>query len=329
MNMDNYDVLTLIVPCFNEEEVLPTSSKKLNEVLSNLISEQDISPKSKILFVDDGSDDDTWNIIRKLSNENEHFSGIKFSRNFGHQNALLAGMTTAVNYSDILVTIDADLQDDTNAIYEMVNRYHQGFDVAYGVRSSRKTDSLFKRKSALIFYDLMKKLGVEMVPNSADYRLMSKRATRELLSFSERNLFLRAMVPLVGYRSTKVFYERKKRFAGKSKYPLSKMVKFALDGITSFSIVPIRLIMSLGILIVFIGIILFVYTVVQKIRGNVNSGWASLMISIWVLGGVQLVCLSVIGEYIGKVFTEVKRRPRFNIETDLFTEQSEDNDDKS
>lgn len=318
--MVNSDLLTIIVPCYNEEDVLPESSQKLNNVLSSLITAKKISTKSKILFVDDGSKDNTWKLIKELSVK-PHFSGIKFSRNFGHQNALLAGMTMAVKYSDILITIDADLQDDVNAVIEMVDKYQEGFDVVYGVRSSRETDTFFKRKSALAFYKLMSRLGVEMVPNSADFRLMSQRAIRELLSFSERNIFLRAMVPLVGYRSAKVFYERKERFAGESKYPLNKMIKFALDGVTSFSVVPIRLIMSLGLLIVFVGVILFIYTIVQKINGNVNSGWSSLMISIWVLGGVQLVCLSVIGEYIGKVFTEVKRRPRFNIEDDLYTEK--------
>lgn len=318
--MMDKNYLTIVVPCFNEEEVLPETVKELGEILNKLIQENLINQDSKILFVDDGSKDNTWKLIKEYEEINKHVTGIKFSRNYGHQNALIAGMTVAVKKSDMIITIDADLQDDVNAIFEMVRKYHEGIDVVYGVRNSRETDTVFKRRTALAFYKLMEMLGVNMVPNSADYRLLSKRAVEGLLEFRERNIFLRGMVPLVGYKSDKVYYARKERFAGTSKYPLKKMIKFAMDGITSFSTVPIKLIMNLGLLLVIIGIILFVYTIVQKILGHVNAGWSSLMVSIWVLGGVQLICLSIIGEYIGKIFTEVKQRPRYTLEEDDYSE---------
>lgn len=329
--MMDKNYLTIVVPCYNEEEVLPETVKELGEILNKLIQENLINQDSKILFVDDGSKDNTWNLIKKYEEINKHVTGIKFSRNYGHQNALIAGMTVAVKKSDMIITIDADLQDDVNAIFEMVRKYHEGIDVVYGVRNSRETDTVFKRRTALAFYKLMEMLGVNMVPNSADYRLLSKRAVEGLLEFHERNIFLRGMVPLVGYRSDKVYYARKERFAGTSKYPLKKMIKFAMDGITSFSTVPIKLIMNLGLLLVVIGIILFVYTIVQKILGHVNAGWSSLMVSIWVLGGVQLICLSIIGEYVGKIFTEVKQRPRYTLEEDDYSEvksQEQKNDKK-
>ena len=318
--MMDKNYLTIVVPCYNEEEVLPETVKELGEILNKLIQDKLINQNSKILFVDDGSKDNTWKLIKEYEKINKHVTGIKFSRNYGHQNALIAGMTVAVKKSDMIITIDADLQDDVNAIFEMVRKYHEGIDVVYGVRNSRETDTVFKRRTALAFYKLMEMLGVNMVPNSADYRLLSKRAVEGLLEFHERNIFLRGMVPLVGYRSDKVYYARKERFAGTSKYPLKKMIKFAMDGITSFSTVPIKLIMNLGLLLVVIGIILFVYTIVQKILGHVNAGWSSLMVSIWVLGGVQLICLSIIGEYIGKIFTEVKQRPRYTLEEDDYSE---------
>lgn len=318
--MMDKNYLTIVVPCFNEEEVLPETVKELGEILNKLIQENLINQDSKILFVDDGSKDNTWKLIKEYEEINKHVTGIKFSRNYGHQNALIAGMTVAVKKSDMIITIDADLQDDVNAIFEMVRKYHEGIDVVYGVRNSRETDTVFKRRTALAFYKLMEMLGVNMVPNSADYRLLSKRAVEGLLEFRERNIFLRGMVPLVGYKSDKVYYARKERFAGTSKYPLKKMIKFAMDGITSFSTVPIKLIMNLGLLLVIIGIILFIYTIVQKILGHVNAGWSSLMVSIWVLGGVQLICLSIIGEYIGKIFTEVKQRPRYTLEEDDYSE---------
>lgn len=317
------NILTIVVPCYNEQEVLPETVKELGEMLEKLIQDKKISPKSKILFVNDGSKDKTWELISKYTNKYGYVTGIKFSRNYGHQNALLAGMSIAVKYSDMIITIDADLQDDINAIPEMVKKYNEGYDVVYGVRNSRETDTFFKRRTALTFYGLMGKLGVKLVPDSADYRLLSKRATESLLAFKERNLFLRGMVPLVGYNSAKVYYARKERFAGKSKYPLSKMLHFALDGITSFSITPIHLILYLGMLTVLISIICMIYTLIEKINGHIVTGWASLMLSIWFLGGVQLISISIIGEYVGKIFSEVKHRPRFVIENETYTRKME------
>lgn len=307
-------VLTIVVPCYNEEEVLPISSKELLKFLMKMIELEKISTSSKIMFVDDGSKDATWQIISNLSKNNSHFCGLKFSRNFGHQNALLAGMTKAVNSSDIIVTIDADLQDDIGAIEQMIDEYHNGFDVVYGVRNNRDTDTVFKRKTAETFYSIMKKLGVNMVPNHADFRLMSKRATNVLLDFPEENLFLRGMVPLVGFPNTNVYYKRNERAAGESKYPLKKMINFALEGITSFSIAPIRLVRNVGILTFLIACIYMLYTLVMNFSGNVVTGWSSLIISIWLLGGIQLIGISIVGEYIGKIYFEVKGRPRFIIE---------------
>lgn len=324
--MNNRSLLTIVVPCYNEEEVLPETVKELGKILQGLIDKEKIAKNSKILFVNDGSKDNTWKLISKYSHEYEYATGIKFTRNYGHQNALLAGMSLAVTYSDMIITIDADLQDDVNAIPKMVDKYLEGYDVVYGVRNSRKTDSFFKKNTALAFYSIMRKLGVNLVPDSADYRLLSKRATESLLQFKERNLFLRGMVPLVGYRSTKVYYARKERFAGKSKYPLSKMLHFALDGITSFSIAPIHLILYMGIVTVVISIICMIYTLIEKALGHVTTGWSSLMISIWFLGGVQLVSISVIGEYIGKIFAEVKHRPHFNIEEENYTSSFKNED---
>lgn len=308
------DILTIVVPCYNEEEVLPETVKELGVILNDLVRQEKISERSKILFVNDGSKDRTWELISEYSEKYPYVTGLKFTRNYGHQNALLAGMKTAVKFSDMIITIDADLQDDVNAIYQMADQYLDGVDVVYGVRNSRDTDTFFKKRTALAYYGLMKKLGVNLVPDSADYRLLSKRATEALLQYQERNLFLRGMVPLVGYRSAKVYYARKERFAGKSKYPLGKMLHFALDGITSFSIAPIQLILILGIITTTISILMMVYVLIEKILGHVISGWSSLMISIWLLGGIQLISASVIGEYVGKIFTEVKHRPRYNIE---------------
>ena len=313
--------LTIVVPCYNEEEVLPETVKEIGAIVEDLIVQAKISDQSKILFVNDGSKDRTWELISEYSEKYSYVSGIKFTRNCGHQNALLAGMTVAVKYSDMIITIDADLQDDVNAIYQMVDKYLEGIDVVYGVRNSRDTDSFFKRRTALAYYGLMKRLGVNLVPDSADYRLLSKRATEALLQYKERNLFLRGMVPLVGYPSAKVYYSRKERFAGKSKYPLGKMLHFAFDGISSFSIAPIQLILILGILTTSISIIMMIYVLIEKMMGHVLTGWSSLMISIWLLGGIQLISVSVIGEYVGKIFTEVKHRPRFNIETEDYTEK--------
>lgn len=314
-------LLTIVVPCYNEEEVLPETVKQLGKILTSLMDHHEVSADSKILFVDDGSHDQTWKLIKDYEQKLDYITGIKFSRNFGHQNALVAGMTTAVAHSDIIITIDADLQDDIHAIPKMVQQYHAGYDIVYGVRNNRDTDTAFKRKTAMMFYGLMQKLGVKMVPNSADYRLMSQRAVRELLRFKEENLFLRGMVPLVGFSSTKVYYARKERFAGESKYPLKKMLKFAADGITSFSTTPIRMIMFLGFFIVLVSLAIIIYSIIRKITGHAVLGWSSLMTSIWLLGGIQLICVSVVGEYIGKIFKEVKKRPRFIIEEDDYTER--------
>ncbi|WP_125589604.1 glycosyltransferase family 2 protein [Companilactobacillus jidongensis] len=314
--------LSIVVPCYNEEEVLHETTKELTRIVTNLIKSEKISSNSKIVFVDDGSKDHTWNLIDEFSKENEIVSGVKLSRNFGHQGALLAGVTAASKDSDAVVTIDSDLQDDVNAIPKMVDSFIAGSEVVYGVRNNRDTDSAFKRNTAEMFYKFMGWLGVKLVPDSADFRLMSKRACEVLLSYKETNLFLRGIVPLVGFKSDKVYYARKERFAGESKYPLRKMIRFALDGITSFSIVPIKMIMGLGFCIVLISIFLLIYTLIQKINGHVVSGWSSMMISIWALGGVQLICISVIGEYVGKIFNEVKHRPRFTIERDVYTEKT-------
>lgn len=312
--MKTEKTLYIVVPCYREEEVLPETSKRLREKLKTLISEGKISEKSRILFVNDGSKDRTWEIISELHASDPIFSGVNLSRNRGHQNALLAGLTTAVQYADMLISMDADLQDDVNAVDAMVDAYHNGFDVVYGVRSSRKTDSFFKRFTAESFYRLLKLLGVDVVFNHADYRLMSRRAVEGLLEFEEVNLFLRGIVPQIGYKWTTVEYERAERFAGESKYPLKKMLALAFDGITSFSIKPLRMILSLGAIIFVLSIAALIWSLVARFSGHSVSGWASLMCSIWMIGGIQLLCLGVIGEYIGKIYKETKKRPRFIIE---------------
>ncbi|NUF97587.1 glycosyltransferase family 2 protein [Lactobacillus mellis] len=312
--------LAIVVPCYNEQEVLPQSLSALQKVLQQLQSQQQISTDSQIVFVDDGSQDQTWSLISQFSQTNANVAGIKLSRNFGHQNALLAGLST-VSDADFIVTIDSDLQDDPQVIAQMVQQYYAGAEVVYGVRNNRDSDSRFKRNTAEGFYKFMKFLGVKLVPDSADFRLLSQRAAQVLLDYPERNLFLRGLVPLVGFPSAKVYYRRQPRAAGVSKYPLLKMLHFAFDGITSFSVAPIKLIMGLGLVIVAVSLFLLIYTIIQKIRGDVVSGWSSLMISIWGLGGIQLICISVIGEYIAKIFNEVKRRPRFTIEKNLYHKQ--------
>lgn len=312
--------LAIVVPCYNEQEVLPQSLPVLKKVLQHLQSQQQISADSQIVFVDDGSQDQTWSLISQFSQTNANVAGIKLSRNFGHQNALLAGLST-VSDADFIVTIDSDLQDDPQVIAQMVQQYYAGAEVVYGVRNNRDSDSRFKRTTAEVFYKFMNFLGVKLVPDSADFRLLSQRAAQVLLDYPERNLFLRGLVPLVGFPSAKVYYRRQPRAAGVSKYPLLKMLHLALDGITSFSVAPIKLIMGLGLVIVAVSLFLLIYTIIQKIRGDVVSGWSSLMISIWGLGGIQLICISVIGEYIAKIFNEVKRRPRFTIEKNLYHKQ--------
>ncbi|EQB88308.1 glycosyltransferase involved in cell wall biosynthesis [Clostridium punense] len=308
------DTLYLVVPCYNEEEVLMETSKRLIVKVSDLIKKETISEKSKIVFVDDGSKDKTWQIIESLHKENGLISGIKLSRNRGHQNALLAGLMTAKEHADMVISLDADLQDDIDAIDKFIEEYYKGNDVVYGVRSSRETDTFFKRNTALGFYKFMTALGVDIVNNHADYRLMSKRALEGLASYREINLFLRGIVPLIGYKSSVVTYERAERFAGESKYPLKKMLAFAFDGITSFSIKPIRLITSLGFTIFVLSLFTLAYSLIAKFTGNTVSGWTSIVSSIWLLGGIQLLALGIIGEYIGKIYTEVKDRPRYIID---------------
>lgn len=302
-----------MVPCYNEEAVLNETAKRLLNKMNRMIANNIVSKQSKIIFVNDGSRDKTWNIIEKLYKENKLFGGINLSRNRGHQNALLAGLMTVKEYADMVISLDADLQDDIDVIDKFVDEYYKGNDIVYGVRSSRKTDTFFKRTTALTFYKLMQSLGVEVVYNHADYRLMSKRALEGLSQFHEVNLFLRGMVPLVGYKSSIVQYERYERFAGESKYPLKKMLSFAMDGITSLSVKPIRIITGIGFAIFFVSLIVLLYSIIVKIFGTTVSGWTSLTASIWMIGGIQLLCLGVIGEYIGKIYNETKQRPRFII----------------
>lgn len=310
-------ILYLVVPCYNEEEVLHETSKRLLEKIESMIEKKMISEHSRIVFVNDGSKDKTWYIIKQLYESNKYFGGINLSRNRGHQNALLAGLMSVKDEADMVISLDADLQDDIDVIDQFVKKYYEGNDIVYGVRSSRQTDTFFKRTTALTFYKLMSGLGVDMVYNHADYRLMSRRALNGLSQFKEVNLFLRGMVPLVGYKHTIVEYERHERFAGESKYPLKKMISFALDGITSLSVKPIRLITGLGFFIFLISLVIAVYSIIINAFGNTVSGWTSLTISIWMIGGIQLLSLGVIGEYIGKIYNETKQRPRFIIENKL------------
>lgn len=306
--------LCIVIPCYNEEEVLPETSKQIIKKLNELIKNKKISKDSKVLMVDDGSKDKTWSLVLKLSEENQMLEGLKLSRNKGHQNALLAGLMTAKENFDMVISMDADLQDDINAIDKMIDEYIGGSDIVYGVRSSRKKDTFFKRSTAQGYYKMMKHLGVEIVYNHADYRLMSKRAIEGLAKFDEVNLFLRGIVPLIGYRYSIVEYERGERFAGESKYPLKKMLSFAFDGITSFSVKPIRMIASLGFIIFVISIIALIYSLIAKFFFYTNIGWTSLICSIWMIGGIQLLSIGIIGEYIGKVYMETKKRPKFIIE---------------
>jgi len=308
------DVLYLVIPCYNEEAVLYETSKRLLDVINHLVKTEKISSESKIMFVNDGSKDKTWEIIESLHTQNPIFCGVCLSRNRGHQNALLAGLMTAKEYADMVVSLDADLQDDVKAIEKMVDEYHNGYEIVYGVRSSREKDTFFKKTTAKGFYKFMAMMGVDVVYNHADYRLMSRRALNDLESFKEVNLFLRGLVPLIGYKSDSVYYERAERFAGESKYPLKKMLSFAFDGITSFSVKPIKVLWSMGLIVCVAAVIAAIYTLVSKFFGYTSDGWASLMCSIWFLGGVQLVSIGIIGEYIGKIYKESKARPRYIIE---------------
>ncbi len=314
--------LYLVIPCYNEEAVLEETKKRLKEKMESLIKNKKISKDSKVVFVNDGSKDKTWEMIVKFHEEDSLFSGINLSRNRGHQNALLAGLMTVYPSADMVISMDADLQDDINVIDQFIDEYYAGNDIVYGVRSSRKTDTFFKRNTALMFYRMMEKMGVQIIYNHADYRLMSKRALEALSHFKEVNLFLRGMVPLLGFPYSVVEYERAERFAGESKYPLKKMLSFAFDGITSFCVKPIRFILFLGLFLFFCSLIILIYSLIRYFQGEVILGWTSLMVSIWALGGLQLFAIGVIGEYIGKIYMESKERPRFIIER--YLEEKED-----
>jgi len=305
--------LTIVIPCYNEEEVLPQTSGLFLDKLHTLITSKRIDEESRVMFVNDGSKDSTWSIIQELSKEDPHYTGLCLSRNRGHQNALLAGLMTAKEAADITISIDCDGQDDINAMDAMLTEYEKGCDIVYGVRSKRETDTFFKRTTAEGFYKVMKLLGAEVVFNHADYRLMSKKALEGLAEFGEVNLFLRGLVPLVGYRYSSVYYERADRIAGESHYPLKKMLSFAFDGITSLSVKPLRMITSLGILISLDSVIAIVITIIQKFCGATVTGWSSMICVMLFLGGVQLLCIGIMGEYIGKIYSETKQRPRYII----------------
>ena len=306
--------LAIVVPCYKEELVLHETTSRLTQVLDALVKEELVSANSYILYVNDGSTDNTWNIISELHDSNKYVNGVNLAGNVGHQNALVAGLSSAVENCDMAISIDADLQDDVNAIREMVVKYYDGCDIVYGVRQSRKTDTWFKRTTALGFYSVMKSMGVKSVYNHADYRLMSQRALRQLLLYRERNLFLRGMVPTIGYKTDCVYYDRAERFAGESKYPLKKMISFAFDGITSFSVKPVHFVLYFGIIFLIIAFGIFCFVMYSLFMGHVVQGWTSLMISIWFCSGSILLGLGIVGEYIGKIYVEVKDRPRFNIE---------------
>ncbi len=306
------DILYLVVPCYNEEEVLPETARRLEEALTGLIEAGKCGPDSRILFVNDGSKDRTWTLIEELHETQPHVCGLRLSRNRGHQNALLAGLMAAKELADCVISLDADLQDDISVLGEFLDKYHDGCDVVYGVRKNRDTDTAFKRITAQGFYRFMQLMGVDVVYNHADYRLMSRRALEGLAEYNEVNLFLRGIVPLIGYRSDYVYYARHERFAGESKYPLKKMLSFAVEGITSFSVRPLRIISTVGIIIALLSGFGLLYALISKLCGWAVPGWTAIVSSIWLLGGIQLFCLGVVGIYIGKIYNEVKARPRFH-----------------
>ena len=314
MKTQNFINLGIVVPCYNEEEVLLETTKRISNVLDRLIETGGNIKAVHIYYVNDGSNDKTWQLIDELHRQNDKVCGVNLAGNVGHQNALMAGLQVASEQEDVIISIDADLQDDVEAIIEMVQKYNEGYDIVYGVRQQRKTDTFFKRNTALLFYKLMNFLGVKSVYNHADYRLMSRRAVEHLLQYRERNLFLRGIVPLIGYQTTCVYYNRAQRFAGESKYPLKKMLNFAIDGVTSFSIKPVRMIFALGIVFVLIALAILLYVLISYWTDNVVPGWSSIILSIWFVGGCILIGLGVVGEYIGKIYIEVKDRPRYNIE---------------
>ncbi|WP_057876571.1 glycosyltransferase family 2 protein [Liquorilactobacillus aquaticus] len=305
--------LCIVIPCFNEQEVLPVTAPKFLDKILALSEKRMIAPDSKVLFVDDGSKDGTWSLIKQLAEEDEHFSGIRQSRNRGHQNAVLAGLMESIGKYDITISIDCDGQDDINAMDNMVEEYAKGNEVVYGVRSSRKTDTFFKRFTAESYYKFLNMMGAEVVYNHADYRLISERVLRELARFKEVNLFLRGMIPLVGFKSTSVYYKRHERLAGKSHYPLSKMLALAFNGITSLSIKPIRVITALGSSVSLLSFAILIWVIIRFLMGETVSGWASTCALLTFIGGIQLICLGIIGEYIGKIYLETKARPRYII----------------
>lgn len=310
-------ILYVVVPCYNEEEVLKETTKRLKDKLNNLIKRKKISKNSRVMYVNDGSSDNTWNIIKETNNKEKLFTGISLSKNRGHQNALLAGLMTAKKYSDIVISMDADLQDDINAIDEMLEEYYKGNDIVYGVRNSRKKDTFFKRFTAETFYKIMRFMGLEIIYNHADYRLASKKVLDELEKYEEVNLFLRGIFPLIGYKSSIVYYERAERFAGKSKYPLKKMISFAWEGVTSFTIKPLKIIMNTGLIISLLSFLFLIKVIIDKYTGNNITGWTTIIVLICLFSGIQIFCIGIIGEYIGKIYIESKKRPRYCIEEEL------------
>lgn len=316
-------ILYVVIPCYNEEAVLPETSKRMKEKMTSLIERNMISKKSRVVFVNDGSKDQTWEIICRLHEEDALFSGINLSRNRGHQNALLAGLMTVKEIADMVISMDADLQDDINAMDEMIEKYHKGIDIVYGVRNKRQTDTFFKRFTAEGFYRLMDLLGANTVFNHADYRLMSKRALEGLAQFQEVNLFLRGLIPMIGYPSDVVYYERGERFAGESKYPLKKMLAFAVEGITSLSVKPLRMITNVGFFVFVMSIVMLIYSFIRHFMGETIVGWTTLMGSLWAIGGLILLALGIVGEYIGKIYMETKGRPTFIVESFVNQETEE------
>ena len=307
-------VLYIVVPCYNEQDALPQSHERLMKIVDEMIANGGISQDSKLLYVDDGSRDDTWKIVDRFAKESSRVAGVRLACNSGHQNALVAGLASAVERCDITVSIDADLQDDINVIPQMVERYKDGCDIVFGVRRERKTDSWFKRTTAAMFYKMMNRLGVDTIDNHADYRLMSRRAVLALLDYKERNLFIRGIVTQLGYKTDCVYYDRSARIAGESKYPLRKMMNFAIDGITSFSVKPVRLVFTVGVVFLVIALIMLIYVLTAYFMGRAVTGWPSLILSVWLVGAFILIGLGIIGEYVGKIYTEVKNRPRYNID---------------
>lgn len=316
------ETLYIVIPCYNEEKTLPITAQVLVRKLDKLKGEKKISRESKIMFVDDGSKDGTWQLIRQFNSADpDVFTGIKLSRNRGHQNALLAGLMTAKEYGDIIISMDADLQDDVEAIDGFLQKREEGCDIVYGVRSSREKDTMFKRGSAQAYYRLLSHMGVEITYNHADYRLMSRRAVEALGEFEEVNLFLRGLVPMIGFKSGTVSYVRNERAAGESKYPLKKMIAFAMEGITSLSVKPIRFITALGLGVFLVSLVMLIYFLITWNSGNTVRGWTSTIVSVWAIGGLQLLAIGIIGEYIGKIYLETKKRPKFIIETNLEKEK--------